>query len=112
MFAAMNDVQENMTSRFGAKTKVALTTSPGYASMPPALQFVYAILILIVVVNEWRVLMAAPNRELEPTNLRLLKSELAAAWADVSHALRGFYELVDILMVLEEVLLLEILKLS
>ena len=52
--------------------------------------------------------MAAPNRELEPTNLRLRKSELAAAWADVSHALRGFYELADILIVLDEVLLLEI----
>ena len=41
-------------------------------------------------------------------NLRLRKSELAAAWADVSHALRGFYELADILIVLDEVLLLEI----
>ena len=97
-----------MTTRFGAKTKVAFTTSPVYASMPPALQLVYAILILIAEGNEWRVLMAAPNRELEPTNLRLLKSELAAAWADVSHALRGFYELADILIVLDEVLLLEI----
>ena len=53
--------------------------------------------------------MAAPNRELEPTNFRLRKSELAAAWADVSsHALRGFYEIADILIVLDEVLLLEI----
>ena len=99
LFAAMNVVQENVTSRFGAKTKVAFTTSPGYASMPPALQFLYAILVLIAEGNEWRVLMAAPNRELEPTNLRLLKSELAAAWADVSHALRGFYEFADILIV-------------
>ena len=49
-------------------------------------------------------LMAAPNRELEPVNLRLLKSEEAAAWADVCHALRGFYELADILIVLDEVL--------
>ena len=52
--------------------------------------------------------MEAPNPELEPTNLRLRKSELAAAWADVSHSLRGFYELADILIVLDEVLLLEI----
>ena len=52
--------------------------------------------------------MAAPNRQLEPTNLSLRKSELAAAWADVSHALRGFYVLADILNVLDEVLLLEI----
>ena len=108
LFAAMNEVQENVASRFGSKTKVAFTTSPGYASMPPALQFVYAILILIAEGNGWRILMAAPNRELEPTNLRLRRSELAAAWADVSHALRGFYELADILIVLDEVLLLDI----
>ena len=108
LFAAMNEVQENVSSRFGSKTKVVFTTSPGYASMSPALQFVYAILILIAERNAWRILMAAPNRELEPTNLRLRKSELAAAWADYSHALRGFYELADILIVLDEVLLLEI----
>ena len=108
LFAAITEVQENVASRFGSKTKVAFTTSPGYSNMPLALQFVYAILILIAEGNGWRVLMAAPNRELEPTNLRLRRSELAAAWADVSHALRGFYELADILIVLDEVLLLEI----
>ena len=80
--------------------------------MPPALQFVYARLILIAEGNAWRILMAAPNRELEPINLRFLKSELAAAWADVSHALRGFYELVDILIVLDEVLCLQVSNLA
>ena len=69
LFAAMNEVQENVASRFGSKTKVVFTTSPGYANMPPALQFVYAVLILIAEGSEWRILMAAPNRELEPSNL-------------------------------------------
>ena len=54
LFAAMNEVQENVISRFGSKTRVVFTTSPGYASMPPALQFVYAVLILIAEGNEWR----------------------------------------------------------
>ena len=108
LFVAMKEMQENVASQFGSKTRVVFTTSPGYASMPPALQFVYAVLILIAEGNAWQILIAAPNRELEPTNLRLRKSELAAAWADVSHALRGFYELADILIVLDEVLLLEI----
>ena len=101
LFAAMNELQENVSSRFGPMTKVVFTTSPGYASMLPALQFVYAILVLIAESNAWQILMAAPNWELEPTNLKLCKSELAAA-------LRGFYELADILIVLDEVLLLEI----
>ena len=68
LFAAMNEVQEDVNSRFGPKTKVVFATSPGYASMPPALQFVYAILVLIAEGNAWRILMAAPNRDLEPTN--------------------------------------------
>ena len=112
LFAAKNEVPEKVNSRFGPKTKVVITTSTGYASMPPALQFVYSILVLIAEGSARRILMAAPNRELEPTNLRLRKSELAAAWADVSHALRGFYELADILIVLDEVLLLEISNLA
>ena len=49
--------------------------------------------------------MAAPNRELEPVNSRLLKSEVAAALA-------AFYAFADILIVLEEVLCLEISKLA
>ena len=43
-------------------------------------------------------LMAAPNREWEPKNFKPLKSELAASWEGISHALRGFYELEDILI--------------
>ena len=112
LFVAMNEVQESGGSRFRPRTRVIFTTSPGYASMPPALQFVYAMLILIAEENAWRVLIAAPNRELEPTNLSFLKSELAAAWADVSHALRRFYELADIIIVGDEVLLLEISNLA
>ena len=91
---------------------MAFTTSPGYASMRPALQFVHAMLILIAEGNAWRVPMAAPNRELEPTNLSLLKSEMAAAWANVSQALTGFYELTDILIVLDEILCLEVSNLA
>ena len=34
LFAAMNEVQENVVSRFGSKTKVVFTTSPGYATRP------------------------------------------------------------------------------
>ena len=112
LLAAINEVQESVVSRFGPKTRGAFTTSPGYASIPPALQFVYAMLILIAEGNGWRIFMAAPNRELEPINLRFLKSELAAACADVSHALRGFYEFEDILIVLDEVLCLEVSNLA
>ena len=112
MFAAKNEVQELVASRFWPKTRVVFTTSPSYASMQPALQLVYAMLILIADGNAWRMLMAAPNRELEPVTLRLLKSEVAAAWADASRNLRGFYELAGVLIVLVEVLRLEMSNLA
>ena len=80
--------------------------------MPTVLHFVHAMLILIAEGKGWRILMAAPKRELEPGNLRFLKSEVAAAWAVVSHALRGFHQLADILIVLDEVLCLEISTLA
>ena len=89
-----------MAARLGSKTKVMFTSSLPYSNLPPALQIVHAVLVLIAEGSGLRMLMAAPNRELEPENLPLLKSEVAAAWADVSHALRGFYELANILIVL------------
>ena len=48
----------------------------------------------------------APTPKQSRHSLELAK--LAAAWADVSHALKRFYELAEILIVLDEVLLLEI----
>ena len=71
--------------------------------MPSAHQFVYAMLTLIAEGSGLWILMAAPNRKPEPRNLRLLWSKMAAMWADVSQALRGFYELAGILIVLDVV---------
>ena len=80
--------------------------------MPPALQFVYALLVLIVEGSRLRVFMAAPKQKFEPVNLRLHKLEVAAACADVSYALRGFSELASKLIELDEVLCLEISNLA
>ena len=52
MLAAMNEVQELVASRLGSNTKLLFASSPGYASVPPALQFVYAMLILIAEGND------------------------------------------------------------
>ena len=61
------------------------------------------ILVLIAEASGERMLMAAPNPELKPKIFKILKSEVAGAWAVVSHVLRGFYELADILVLLDEV---------
>ena len=74
LFASMNEIQELVASRLVSMTKVVFASSPGYSSMPPALQSVYAMLVLTEEGNELLILMAAPNRELAPVNLRFLKS--------------------------------------
>ena len=83
LFAGMNDhlhaaglfehlrSEELVASQLGSRTKVVFASSPGYAGMPPTLQFVYAILILIAEGNGLRMLWAAPNHELDQVNLRL-----------------------------------------
>ena len=65
----MNEIQELMAARQGSKTKLVLNSSPGYASMPPALKFVYALLVLIADGSGLGMLMAASSRELERENL-------------------------------------------
>ena len=47
LFASMNDVQEMVASGLRSKTKVLFVSSQGYAGMPPALQFMHAMLILM-----------------------------------------------------------------
>ena len=42
---------------------MVFTSSPVYTSMPPALQLVYAVLILIAEGSGLRMMIAAPNRE-------------------------------------------------
>ena len=68
LLAAMSEVQELVATRLGSK--VVFTSSPGYAGMPPYLQFLYTMLILIAVGNGLRMLVEAHNRELGPVNLR------------------------------------------
>ena len=94
LFAAMNEVQELVASRLGQKLR-------WYSHHHQAMQSYHQLCSPCTL----------DSRRLEPVNLRLLKSEVAA-WADVSHALRGYYELADILIVLDEVPCLEISNLA
>ena len=71
--------------------------------MPPTLQFVYAIIVLIAEGSGLRMRMEAPKSASE---LEASEIGLDAAWTDLSHALRG--KLASILIVLDKVLSLEI----
>ena len=102
-------MQEIKASRLGSKTKVVFTLSPGLASMPPALQFVYVMLVLLAEGSGLRLLVAAPNQKLEPVNS--LSRKLRRLGQIVSR-LEGLYELAGLLIVLDEVLHLEISNLA
>ena len=102
LFASMNEIQELVAVRLEFKTRVVFTSASGYASMPPALQLVYAVLVC-----ELRMLMAA-TKNFRKTPKKRKTERLAAVWADVSHAVRGFNQLADIFVMLDEVLCLEI----
>ena len=73
--------------------------------MPPALQFWYPVLVLIAEGSGLRMLMAAPDRELEPKKLETFEMGNGSG-------LRAFYELADFLTVLDEVSCLKISNLA
>ena len=54
----------------------------------------------------------APNCEMDARNLRLIRSELTAAWSDISNALRGLKDRLLHMLVLDEVLGFELSNLN
>ena len=54
----------------------------------------------------------APNCERDARNLRLIRSELPAAWSDISNAVRGLKDRLLHMLVLDEVLGFELSNLS
>ena len=86
VWPAIKDILETMgeitdTLREGAFTKITqkavFALSPGYAYLPDALKFVYAMVALISE-GKYDVIISAPNCEVEAKNLRPLRAELPA----------------------------------
>ena len=106
LFAAMNEVQEKCQFAIWTQDESGVHGVPGICEHAPC----SAVCVCYFDPNSRRERMADPDGSSQSRagthELETSKSELAAAWADVSHALRGFYELADILIVLDEILLL------
>ena len=120
VWPAIKDILESMgevvdTLKEGSFTKITpravFALSPGYASLPDGLKFVYAIVALLSE-GKYDVIISAPNREIEMENLRPLWAELPAVWSDISNALRRFKDHSLHMLVLDEVLGLELSNLS
>ena len=81
--------------------------SPGYATLPEPLQFVYT-MITTLAEGQFNVIIPAPNRIVDPNNYYSLSYELPAVWADISNAIQGFKDCSTTRVVLDEVLGLEL----
>ena len=63
--------------------------SPGYATLPEPLQFVYK-MVATIAEGRFSVIIPAPNRTVDPNNYYPYRPELPAIWADISNAIQGF----------------------
>ena len=116
----IKDILESMgevvdTLKEGAFPKITpravFALSPGYAHLPDALKFEYAMFALLSE-RKCGVIIYAPNRGIEMKNLRPLRAELPAMWSDISNAMRGFKNHSLPMLVLDEVLWLELSNFS
>ena len=109
MGEVMDTLKENAFTKITPRAVFAL--SPGYAHLPDALKFVYAMEALLSE-GKYDVIISAPNRGLEMVNLRPLRAELPAVWAGISNAMQRFEDHSLHVLVLDEVLGLELSNFS
>ena len=106
--SAMAEVETSVKQRFTQNVvKVVLLLSPGYATLPEPLQFVYT-MVTTIADGQFSVIIPAPNRTVDPNNYYPYRSELPTIWVDISNAIQGFKDCSTYRLVLDEVLGLEL----
>ena len=99
----MADVERSVQQRFTQNlVKVVFVLSPGYATLPEPLQFVYT-MVATIAEGRFIVIIPAPNRTVDLNNYYPSRSELPAIWADISNAIQGFKDCSTTRLVLDEV---------
>ena len=113
IFESMGEIMDTLKEGALAKItpKAVFALSPGYAHLPDALKFVYA-MVALQSEGKYDVIISAPNRGIEIENLKTFKAELPAVWSDISNAMRGFKDHSLHMLVLDEVLGLELYNVS
>ena len=71
--------------------KTIFVLTPGYATLPEPLQFVYT-MVSTLAAGRFNVIIPTQNRIVAPNNYYPLRSELPAVGADISDAIQGFKE--------------------
>ena len=76
--SAMAEVETSLKQRFTENVvKVVCVLSPGYATLPEPLQFVYT-MVTTIAEGRFSVIIPAPNRTVDPNNYYPSRSELLA----------------------------------
>ena len=108
LLSAMADLETSVQQRFTQNlVKVVFVLSPGSATLPEPLQFVYT-MVTTIVEGRFSVIIPAPNRTVDPNKYYPSRSELPAIWADISNAIQGIKDCSTTRLVLDEVLGLEL----
>ena len=108
LLSAMTEVESSVQRLFTRNVvKIIFVLSPGYATLPEPLQFVYT-MVTTLAEGRFNVIIPAPNSIFDPNNYYSLRSELPAVWADISNALQGFNDCSSTRVGLDEVLGLEL----
>ena len=104
LLSPLTEVEASVQRHF---TKIIFVLSPGYATLPEPLQFVYT-MVTTLAEGQFSVIIPAPNRIMDPNNYYPPRSELPAIWADISNVIQGFKDCSTTRLVLDEVLGLEL----
>ena len=108
MLSVMTEVEASVERQFTKKVvKFTFVLSPGYATLPEPLQFVYT-MVTTLAEGRFSVIIPAPNTMVDPNNYNPPRSELPAIWADISNAIQGFKDCSTTRLVLDKVLGLEL----
>ena len=108
LLSAMTEVEASVQRHFAKNVvKIIFVLSPGYATLPEPLQFVYT-MVTTLAEGRFSVIMSAPNRIVDPNDYYPPRFELTAIWADISNAIQGFKDCSTTRLVLDEVLGLEL----
>ena len=108
LLSAMTEVEASVQRHFTRNVvKIIFVLSPGYATLPEPLQFVYT-MVTSLAEGRFSVIIPRPNRMVDPNNYYPPRSELPAIWADISSAIQEFKDCSTTRLVLDEVLRLEL----
>ena len=82
LLSAMTEEEASVQRHFTKNVvKIIIVLSPGYATLPEPLQFVYT-MVTTLAEGRLSVIIPAPNRMVDPNNYYSTRFELPAIWAD------------------------------